>query len=279
VNAADQSTFTLRTAQEKLGLSRTVLSGLISAGFVTPRRGARNEHRFTFQDLALLRTAHALQKSNIAPRKILASLAKLKASLPTELPLTGLRITAIGADVAVRDAQGKLESTVSGQYLLDFEVAGSGASVSFLDRAELLPSDVPSPEAGEYFRQAEKLEMEDVDAAEAAYRKAIELDPSFENAYLNLGAILCEAQHNEAALALYDIAIAACPGSALIRFNRAVALEDLGRLDEAVSSYELSLELDSSLADAHFNIARLKEKLGDSQSALRHFNAYRKLQR
>jgi len=33
------------------------------------------------------------------------------------------------------------------------------------------------------------------------------------------------------------------------------------------------------LADAHFNIARLKERLGDSQSALRHFNAYRKLQR
>jgi tetratricopeptide (TPR) repeat protein len=276
VSSTGQSTFTLRAAQEKLGLSRTVLSGLIGAGFVTPSRGARNEHRFTFQDLALLRTAYALQQSNIAPRKILASLSKLKASLPTEVPLTGLRITAVGADVAVRDGQGKLESTSSGQYLLDFEVAGIGASVSFLDRAAPV---VSGPDAATYFRQGEKLEAKDGAAALAAYRKAIELDPAFADAYLNLGAMLCEAQQGDAAVSLYDSAIIVCPNSPLIRFNRAVALEDLGRLEESVSSYELSLKLDPSLADAHFNIARLKERLGDSQSALRHFNAYRKLQR
>lgn len=276
MSSAEQSTFTLRGAQEKLGLSRTVLSGLISAGFVTPSRGARNEHRFTFQDLALLRTAHALQKSNIAPRNILASLAKLKASLPTEIPLTGLRITAVGADVAVRDGQGKLESTASGQYLMDFEVAGIGARVSFLDRAAPV---VSGPDAATYFRQGESLEAKDGVAALAAYRKAIELNPSFADAYLNLGAMLCEAKHCEAAVSLYDSAIAACPKSALIRFNRAVALEDLCRLEEAVASYELSLKLDPSLADAHFNIARLKDRLGDSRSALRHLNAYRNLQR
>src|SRR5450631_4314929 len=154
-----------------LGLSRTVVAGLIGAGFVTPSRGARNEHRFTFQDLALLRTAYALQKSNIAPRKILASLAKLKASLPTEIPLTGLRITAVGADVAVRDGQGKLESTASGQYLLDFDVAGIGAKVSFLDRS---PPVVSGPSAATYFRQGKKLESMDGSAALAAYRRAIE---------------------------------------------------------------------------------------------------------
>ena len=275
MSEAGQSTFTLRVAQEKLGLTRTVLSGLISAGFVTPARGARNEHRFTFQDLALLRTAYALQKSNVAPRKILASLAKLKASLPAEIPLTGLRITAIGADVAVRDVQGNLESAASGQYLLDFEVAGFGASVSFLDRGP--PAD-SGPDAAAYFRQGERLEAEDGVAALAAYQKAIELDPSFANAYLNLGAVLCEAQHCEAAVSLYNRAIVACPNSALIRFNRAVALEELDRFEEAMLSYEIGLKLDPSLADAHFNIARLKERLGDTRSALRHFHAYRKLQ-
>lgn len=257
-------------------MSRTVLSGLISAGFVTPSRGARNEYRFTFQDLALLRTAYALQKSNIAPRKILASLAKLKASLPAEIPLTGLRITAVGADIAVRDGQGKLESTASGQYLMDFELARSGARVSFLDRSPSVNSD---PTAATYFRQGESLEAKDAAAALAAYRQAIETDPTFADAYLNLGAMLCEARKCEEAVSLYDSAIVACPKSALIRFNRAVALEDLGLLDEAVVSYELSLTLEASLADAHFNIARLKERLGDSKGALRHFNAYRKLER
>ena len=276
MSSAGQATFSLRGAQEKLGLSRTVLSGLISAGFVTPSRGARNEHRFTFQDLALLRTAYALQKSKIAPRKILSSLGKLKASLPAEVPLTGLRITAVGADVAVRDGQGKLESTVSGQYLMDFEMSRSGAKVSFLDRS---PAAKSGPTAAAYFKQGESLEAKDGSAAIAAYRQAIEMDPTFADAYLNLGAMLCEAHKCEEAVSLYDSAIVACPKSGLIRFNRAVALEDLGLLDEAVVSYELSLTLEASLADAHFNIARLKERLGDSKGALRHFNAYRKLQR
>lgn len=275
MSATGASTFSLRAAQQKLGLSRAVLSGLIGAGFVTPMRGARNEHRFTFQDLALLRTAYALQKANIAPRKILSSLAKLRASLPTEVPLTGLRITAVGADVAVRNGQGSLESAASGQYLLDFDVAAAGASVSFLDRSP--PVDT-APSASDHFRRAEKLEAEDAEGAQAAYRMAIDLDPSFADAYLNLGAMLCDAQRWDAALSLYDRAIVVCPSSALIRFNRAVALEDLGRLEEAVASYELSLTLDPSLADAHFNVARLKERLGDAKSALRHFNAYRKLQ-
>jgi hypothetical protein len=91
------STYTLRRVQAMLGLSRTIVAGLIAEGFVAPTRGPRNEWRFTFQDLMLLRTAHALQASKIPPRKILRSLARLKATLPRELPLTGLRITAIGA--------------------------------------------------------------------------------------------------------------------------------------------------------------------------------------
>jgi hypothetical protein len=70
------------------------LTGLVEAGFVTPARGPRNELRFSFQDVVLLRTAYQLQTVNIPSRKILRSLARLRASLPQELPLTGIRITA-----------------------------------------------------------------------------------------------------------------------------------------------------------------------------------------
>jgi hypothetical protein len=48
--------YTLRSLQSILGVSRRVLSGLIDAGFVQPTRGKRNEPRFTFQDVVLLRT-------------------------------------------------------------------------------------------------------------------------------------------------------------------------------------------------------------------------------
>jgi len=274
VTSNAQSTFTLRATQEKLGLSRSVLSGLIGAGFVTPSRGARREFRFSFQDLMLLRTAYALQQSRIPPKEILRSLARLKSTLPSELPLTGLRITAVGADVAVRDRSGTLAAT-SGQLLMDFEVSAVGGSVAFMDR----PDAGSAPDANALFKRGEALEAEDPAAAEAAYRQALALAPDLADAYLNLGAILCESDRCDAAVELYDEAILRCPGSALIRFNRAIALENEARIEDAVASYEQCLDLDPTLADAHFNIGRLQEKLGNARGALRHFNAYRRLQR
>jgi len=64
---------TLRSLQQLLGISRRVISHLIGAGFVQPARGPRNEYRFSFQDIVLLRTAHALQQANIPPRRIVRS--------------------------------------------------------------------------------------------------------------------------------------------------------------------------------------------------------------
>lgn len=270
----DPSAFTLKRVQALLGLSRAVISGLIAEGFVSPTRGARNEHRFSFQDLMLLRTAHALQASHIPPRKILRALARLKANLPDELPLTGLRITAIGSDVAVRDRNGRWEAA-SGQLLMDFEVAQVAGNVAFLERSAPEEKD----DAPTWFRRGEAEEGFEPDAAERSYRQALALSPDYIDAYLNLGAMWCEAGRFAEALELYDRAVTHCPDSALLHFNRAVALEDLQRLNEAIASYERCLELDPKLADAHFNLGRLQEQLGDARGALRHFSAYRRLQR
>ena len=269
------STFTLRRVHAMLGLSRTIVAGLIAEGFVAPTRGRRNEWRFTFQDLMLLRTAHALQASKIPPRKILRSLARLKATLPQELPLTGLRITAIGADVAVRSPQGQWQAD-SGQLLMDFEVAPVGGSVTFLERGASAPA---SPGTPKWFDRGLALEARDRAGAEAAYRLALALEPDLEAAYLNLGAMFSDAGRFAELAALSEEAVVQCPGSALIHFNRGVALDHLERLPDAVASYEQSLLLDPTLADAHYNLGRLREQLGDKHGALRHFSAYRRLQR
>lgn len=269
------STFTLRRVQAMLGLSRRTVAGLIAEGFVTPTRGPRNEWRFTFQDLMLLRTAHALQASKIPPRKILRSLARLKATLPSELPLTGLRISAIGADVAVRDRDGRWQAD-SGQLLMDFDVAPIGSSVAVVDRSAASPA---APDASAWFERGVALEATDAAAAEAAYRQALALAPDLAEAYLNLGAMWSEAGRFAELAALSEQALRHCPDSALIHFNHAVALDHLERLAQAQASYEQALALDPSLADAHYNLGRLREQLGDARGALRHFSAYRRLQR
>ncbi|WP_255440883.1 tetratricopeptide repeat protein [Caenimonas sedimenti] len=270
------STFTLRRVQAMLGLSRGIVSGLIAAGFVTPTRGSRNELRFTFQDLALLRTAHALQVQRVPPRRILQSLARLRASLPAELPLTGLRITAIGADVAVRDRSGRWRSD-SGQLLMDFDVAQVGGNVTLLERAPSAQDEANDAQA--LFERALSLEDTDPAAAEVAYLQALALAPGLEDAYLNLGAMWADAGRFVELVRLSAAALKQCPESALLHFNLGVALDHLERLDDAADAYERALQLDPTLADAHFNLAELRKQAGDERGALRHYSAYRRLQR
>lgn len=269
------ATFTLRQVQAMLGLSRSVVNRLMQAGFVAPSRGPHNAWRFTFQDLMVLRMAHGLQASRIPPRKILSALARLKSRLPPTLPLSGLRITAIGADVVVRARDGQWQAD-DGQLLMDFEVAPVAGSVTVLDRA---PAQPARGQAAAWFARGVALEAVDASAAAAAYQQALALAPDLVQAYLNLGAMWSDAGRFAELAALSERAIAHCPDAALLHFNQAVALDHLERLAEAVASYERSLALDPTLADAHYNLGRLNEQLGDRRRALRHFSAYRRLLR
>ncbi len=291
---AGAATYTIRALQEMLGLSRSVITGLVGSGFVTPTRGPRNEYRFTFQDVVLLRTAVELQAANIPPRKILSALKKLRATLPSEVPLSGLRISAIGNDVTVRDGRSQWQAD-SGQHVMDFEVAADRGTVALFKRpasvvsigarpvdekkARSRPFSAPlRDDVTAVFSRGEALEESDPAAAEAAYRKVLALDPEHADAYLNLGALLCEGRRCREAVELYDQALRRHPEEALLHFNRAIALEDQGRNAEALAGYHESLRLAPDLADAHYNAARLHELLGDARQAVRHFSAYRRLQ-
>ena len=269
---AHDAPYTLKAIEEMLGLPRSVVAGLIESGFVAPSRGPRNEYRFTFQDVVLLRTAHHLKAARISSRKLLRALQQLRDKLPEEAPLTALRIRAIGNDVAVRNADAQWEAD-NGQLLMDFEVGTARGSVTFLERA---PSATLS--ADEWFRRGEQLESSDVSRAEAAYRESLALVPGHADASLNLGAMLCERGGYAEALEVFDRALAVAPESVLVWFDRGIALEELGRVREALKSYERCLALVPDFSDAHFNAARLHEQLGNAQGAVRHYNAYRRLQ-
>jgi tetratricopeptide (TPR) repeat protein len=268
-------TFTIRRTQDLLGLSRSVITGLIAAGFVTPTRGKRNEFRFSFQDMVLLRTAVELRAARVAPRKILSALRRLRDELPAELPVTGLRITAVGNEITVRDGRSQWQAD-SGQLVMDFELTSAKGNVAFLQReaGRALPR---GETAAADFDRGESLEGTDKAAAEAAYRRALVLDPDFADAYLNLGALLCESKRCREAVKLYDEAIRHCPDHAPLHFNRAIALEDQGLVNEALAGYDNCLRLDPGFADAHYNAARLHERQGDGKRAVRHLSAYRRL--
>lgn len=278
---ADAAPYTVRRIQELLGVTRATLARLVDAGLVSPARGPRGEYRFTYQDLVLIRTAQGLHAAQVAPRRIAESLRKVRARLPAEVPLSGIRVSVLGREVVVRDGVSPWEAA-TGQRVMEFHVepAGGGQSVVFLpSRAAPVAEAPPLPrpgDAADWFARGEAVEAEDPVGAEAAYRHALALDASHADSWLNLVALLCGQGRSEEALKVADEALARHPDEPLLHFNRAIALEDRGRDAEAAAAYERCLALSPGENDAHYNAAQVYERLGDAQRALRHLNAYRR---
>ena len=270
--------YSMRDVQALLGISRTVVTALIAAGVIAPRRGVRHEFRFSFQDVVLLRTAQSLREAGIPTRHVTRSLRRLQ-GLGEGRPPTGLRVTAVGGDVAVQDRRGRWHVD-SGQFVLDFDEATppqGAAEVVDLRRAPEHPAPDDIDPAG-WFERGVALERVAPGDAEAAYRQAVAQAPDFLDAWLNLGCLLCDQGRLPEAIAQYRTALSGLPHQPLIHFNLGVALEDAGAMREALQSYHACIELAPDFADAHYNAARLHEALGDPHRAIRHYNQYRKLE-
>jgi tetratricopeptide (TPR) repeat protein len=265
--------YSIRDVGKLLGLPRSVVSGLIAAGFVAPTRGPRREYRFTFQDLVVLRTAQGLAQANIPAARILRSLRKLRAKLPDRMPMTGLRIEAVGDAVVVSEGHAQWRPD-DGQYVLQFEVASPGGQLAFFNAA---PGKRAPENETDWFERAVALEQGRPDDACDAYRQALDRDPYHRDAYVNFGRLLHESGKLSEAEIVYREGIAHCGNDATLLFNLAVVLEDLAQPVAAIESYRAALAVAPDLVDAHFNLARLCEARGLQQDALRHWSAFRKL--
>jgi tetratricopeptide (TPR) repeat protein len=247
---------------------------LARAGFVSPRRGPRNELRFSFQDLVLLRAAAGLVQARIPRARVRRALRSLRAQLPEGRPLTTVRVAADGGRVVVQDGGARWHPE-TGQVLLDFELGElvEKATVLAPARRARTPADCDA-----WYRWG--CELEDVDRREAedAYRRALALDPDHGAAHLNLGRLVHERDPRGAEYH-YRRALASPAHRAVAAFNLGVALEDQGLVEEALLAYARALEGDRTLADAHFNASRLLERLGRHEDALRHLAEYRRLSR
>jgi tetratricopeptide (TPR) repeat protein len=263
----------VRDVEKLLRLPRSTIRALVAAGFVSPARGPRSEWRFSFQDLIVLRTAQALADANVPQRRITRSVKELRRHLPEAMPLSGLSICAVADRVVVREGGGRWQAD-SGQYLLEFEGDPANGSLSVIDRQTEVPT---SRSAQEWFANAVALERESVEAAQKAYEQAIAIDPSLLDARINLGRLLHEGRSFAKAENVYREAVKACGRDPVLLYNLAVLLDDLDRTAEAVVAYEAALAGDPGLADGHYNLALLYEKLKKPKDAIRHMARYRAL--
>jgi tetratricopeptide (TPR) repeat protein len=271
-------TYSVQDVERVLRLSRGTIRGLVEVGFVKPSRGARREYRFSFQDLIVLRAARALIDAKVPRRRIRRALDDLRRHLPEEVPLSGLSISAVGEQVVVREGHNHFQAH-DGQYLLGLDVEvdhGELRVVEHKPRAAAAAESIGAADEN-WFARALELEARDPAAALAAYERAIEADPEEVSAWTNWGRLLHEQGRMAEAERVYRRAQEHCEADAVLMFNFGVLLEDMGRAGPALEAYRVAIGCDPTLADCHYNLARLYEAAGKPQHAIRHLGQYRRL--
>ena len=191
--------------------------------------------------------------------------------------------------VAFRSVVRGLIASRHGQMTFDFRLDAAPAKILTLQRRVAAPGRPAPPVAAaaydrvgaeEYFRQASALDDGDESRREeagAAYRKALELDPSLVAALINLANIHYSRDELVEAQALYERAIGVEADFFEAHFNLGNIYHDLGQFNEAQSCYEEALRLNPFYADTHFYLAITLEKLDRSGEARAHWRAYQQL--
>ena len=109
------------------------------------------------------------------------------------------------------------------------------------------------------------------------YEEILRIDPTYAPAYINLGTIHFHLRQYGRAEELYRRATVADPGYVLAFFDLGNVLDELQRLDESIAAYCQAVALSPRYGDAHYNLALAYERKGERRPALRHWQAYIKL--
>ena len=100
--------------------------------------------------------------------------------------------------------------------------------------------------------------------AVAVLRKAVVVAPDDDNLWRILGGALSNVGETQAALDAFSQSIAIAPGSARNHFNLGVALEQLGRYEDAKTCYRAAIGRDPVYALAQQRLAKLDAAYPDS---------------
>jgi tetratricopeptide (TPR) repeat protein len=266
--------YSTQDVAELLELSPVLIRDIARAGIFDPDRTPGKRYRFDFQDIIVLRTAKELLQAGVSRAKINNALFNLKSRLPSNRSLTSLRIAGDGGAVVIREAD-QVYNPDSGQFHFNFAVADLAGTVAPLARQAAEQAEERSDQlsSDDWFDLGVDLEAVSPQDAPAAYLRALELDPYHSDAHVNIGRLLQEAGEYESAEQHYDHALEAEPENVLAAFNLGTLFEDMGQIQEAIAAYKRA----SNLADAHYNLSRLYELVGEHAEALKHLKTYRTL--
>ena len=226
---------------------------------------------YSFFDLLQLRKLHELRSKRVRPAVIRQSLQAMQQVAGMENPLLEASAFASKSRVAFRHGGASVEP-LAGQFVMDF----GGQRV--IEQHKIHPMRTAET-AAEFFARGVALEEDPGAQLEAieAYNKCVELDPTHAAAYINLGTLYYNRQDYVLAERYYRKAIEVDARYALAYFDLGNVLDETGRLQEAIHAYNSAISLAPTYADAHYNLALAYDKARQPRKALRHWQAYARL--
>jgi tetratricopeptide (TPR) repeat protein len=234
---------------------------------------------YTFQHLGQLRTLRALREEEVPAASIRDSILAMKAVAGMANPLLEACVVRTGTRLAFRH-RGAMVDPIRRQLLFDFE------RVDNLDRPTAAAEPAPMRRPGSatsrgvqdrFLTAVQAEEAGEKQRAIALYEEIIALDPEYAAAYINLGTLHFHLRQYSRAEESYRRATQADTGYVLAYFDLGNVLDELERPEESIAAYRKAVALAPRYADAHYNLALAYERKGQSRAALRHWQAYVKL--
>jgi tetratricopeptide (TPR) repeat protein len=269
--------YSMRDAAKLFSLTPSRLRYWERSGFIARSVQTGAQRYYSFEDLIGIRAAKELLDEGVALQAVRRSVEALRASLPrVARPLSSLRIVAEGHSLLVRDDRGSYEPQ-TGQLRLDFEVSALRDDVVRVLRRGAKQNDFA--QAYQHYLEGCRFDQDngDPERAEAAYRRALDLDPTLANAITNLGNLMYRRGRIDDAENFYIRALQVDPEQPEAFYNLGFLLYDRGDTAAAVLNFRRALRTDPSFADAHFNLAMALSDLEKHDEARQHWETYLKL--
>lgn len=270
------NTFSTAEIARILDVSPDWVRAQARVSLIFPTRNPRGHFRYSFRDILLLRTARGLRCAEISARRVSTTLTSLSRRLPSGKSMSSLKLLRRGNEILARD-RAAVWNPATGQMLLEFGQPSSSGVSELPARGYRVRE---TNDACDWFDLGLEYEHRNANQeAEAAYRRACELDLEHVNARINLGRLRHAVNVLEEAESLYREALDIDPQHPIALFNLGVVLEDRGALGSAIECYKLAIDADPDIPEAHYNLARLYVKQSEEAEAIRHYARYKSLMR
>jgi tetratricopeptide (TPR) repeat protein len=256
-----------------LQISSRQLQGWERAGLIV------SQQTYTFQDLGQLRTLRALREDDVPAASIRHSISAMKAVAGMANPLLEATVVRTGSTRLAFRHLGAMVDPIRRQLLFDFERAGQKEAMPEPAPMRQRVNDLQQRQQDLFLAAVQAEESGDRPKAIQIYEEIIAADDSYAAAFINLGTIYFHLRQYSRAEELYRHATEADPDYVLAFFDLGNVLDELDRPGESIAAYERAVTLAPRYGDAHYNLALAYERRGEERSALRHWQAYLRLDR